>query len=105
MSKPVNARAIRMGDLVVPKDGFSDDVDVVKKVEIVLTLGRGVQDVYQVDEAVPFVEQEPLPDLSEEEVTRPDVPNVQFAPVVPLVDPVEPSVVTNAVPSGGRKRK
>lgn len=88
-TKEIPVRAARVGDLVQTKDN-PDEVEVVKKVEVILTLGNGAQDIYDANSVAVWVQQEPLPDVGdlEEELGRsPDVP--PWAAIQEDVEPLE----------------
>lgn len=59
-SHAIHPRQVRVGDIVASKND-PDLIDVVRRVEVVLTLGTGVQEFYQMDEEVVVLPQEELP--------------------------------------------
>lgn len=70
MAREIPIRAARVGDLVQSKE--DQETRLVRKVEVVLTLENGVQEIYDAGDTVVWMPQEPLPDIGavQEELDR-----------------------------------
>lgn len=112
MAKDIPVRAVRVGDFVQDKQDGTPRL--VRKVEVVLTLDNGVQDIHDASSDVVWEPQEVLPDVvavqeeidSEREVITPYEPSEEPEdPERIPTDPIEAKAAEGLVPAPKGKKK
>lgn len=112
MAKDIPVRAVRVGDFV--QDKADGTARLVRKVEVILWLDNGVQDIHDASEDVVWEPQEALPDVvavqeeidTEREVVTPYEPSEEpEAPEDIPTDPIEEKAAEGLVPAKGKRKQ